>query len=249
MSGTLLRINRSEHFGSAISAALTTKYGAGVTVHYTDTTNIVFACSAVCDKVIMLRLQKESYSDSEWMDKIYAYFGDAWTSGTTITNPVQFCGNSAVTSNINMTSTFSEINLILESTFLIIEGVGTSKHLAIVGKLSNNKYAVLGLQHNAINVNSHGYLTDNITAEAEIITTNSIFYGSTDGDLVLFPFALFQGALMLKNGDGTPATITGLYNVASRIQGTSSSFYASQCDFYNATLNKQLQTALFVPLT
>lgn len=65
-----------------IADAIADYYGAGnYTIHYQTAEYLVFEIPAVCDKVIRIRIRSGADNGS-------IYWGDAWTSGTTITNEV-----------------------------------------------------------------------------------------------------------------------------------------------------------------
>ena len=66
-----------------IKNALLDYYGANVTIHADSTTQVIFSCAQVSDKVIKIT----GYAD------VRTYYGDAFSGGD-ITNPVEFGGST-----------------------------------------------------------------------------------------------------------------------------------------------------------
>jgi hypothetical protein len=120
-----------------INAALQDYYGAGVTIHSSSSTVLIFSCAAISDKVIKLTMTSS---------RLYAYYGDSYDSGAgDITNPVNFGG----TYN---SSSVSKAHVILGDTSLFINclwGTINSK-IVIVGQLSDGTFAVAGMAGNSI---------------------------------------------------------------------------------------------------
>ncbi|PKP53809.1 MAG: hypothetical protein CVT92_02435 [Bacteroidetes bacterium HGW-Bacteroidetes-1] len=112
-----------------IANAIADYYGAGnYTIHYTDATNVIFSVPAIFDKVMRIQLTDLN----SW---IYAYYGNAWTSGTTITNQVLF-SNGNLNAIINSNS-----YLILGDTFFQLFTGSNPFGTILYGKLTNNTFA------------------------------------------------------------------------------------------------------------
>jgi len=220
-----------------IKAALIAKYGGGnVTVHYETTAYLIFGCTDIADKVI-----KIYWASSQ----LRIYYGDAWTSGSTITNEVQFAGHNL--------GTTSEIHLVLGTNlfYLALLSSSINSMVAIIAKMSNNDYICIGLigtSTAAYNANSKGRNTTDAT-DLKFVTLNSKFTSST-GTLYK------QNVIIVKsdgsaevNGDGGLATIADLFNishsltVATLLKGTN--YLMSPCNLYMADCLTYLPTCLF----
>lgn len=112
-----------------IKNALVDYYGANVTIHSDSTTQIIFSCPQVSDKVIKLT----GFSD------IRAWFGDAFV-GTDITNSVEFGGSTT-------TGTTSIAHIVCGDSFIIINVLASTlnSRVLIFSQLTNNDFAVLGM--------------------------------------------------------------------------------------------------------
>ena len=134
-----------------IKNALINYYGAGVTVHTDSTTLLIFSCPAVSDKVIKFT----GYAD------LIAYYGDSYSGGD-ITNPMVFGGSSTAGAT-------GSAEMVCGDTFVILVALGIASlnhRLWIVGQLTNNQYALIGLigsSTSAYNVGAMGYLTASTT--------------------------------------------------------------------------------------
>lgn len=191
-----------------LKTALISKYGAGVTVHFQDTTNLVLSCSAISNKVL-----KFTYITS----RLLAYYGDAWTSGATITNPIQWGGYNS--------STTTYINLILGDNTLIIsfnQGTTINCGLFLIGKLTNDKYAVLGM----FGTSTFAYLTNclgrNITDTIDFHpVTFSGPFASSSGKLYKQPVILQRSDGKVEiNGDGSIASFRDVFNCSHALPNT-----------------------------
>jgi hypothetical protein len=109
-----------------VEAAIADYYGVGnYTIHYTDATNIIFSIPSIFDKVI--KMDFGSRYDLRF------YFGDAWTSGTTITNSVD------VMIDIYWQIVAQNMYLILDSKFIAFTTPIEAMLFAYYGKLSNEE--------------------------------------------------------------------------------------------------------------
>lgn len=241
-------------FGTDASTALTAKYGAGVTVYFADALNVVFSCSAVCDKVLKLSILDVYYDADDYYDALSCYYGDAWTSGDTITNPVRFSGDSlGVTSTINIMSRITTVDLVLGDYFIWLDSIGGNiKQASLIGALTNGKYICKGLNSRGVLTGLYltycnGVLTDG-TTNYSIISGDKAF--NDDGYFVTSPVWFYDADTfaILKNGDGTPATITGLYNVAYKTYIVNASFYCSNINYWDTFGSGVLATSLFCPI-
>lgn len=115
---------------SDVDTALQAYYGAGITIHSSSSTLLIFSCAAVSDKVIKL-----THSSSD----LFAFYGDAY-SAPDITNSVTWGGS-------NTAGTTSKIHLVLCPNTIVINPLVITQNmkLFIIGKLTNDAFAVAGM--------------------------------------------------------------------------------------------------------
>lgn len=215
-----------------IKSALQTQYGSGnVTIYYETSSYLIFFCSTIADKVI----------------KIYVsgtprfYYGDAYSSGTALTNEVAFAGYS---------TTATAIHLVLGDSFFYMCWLGSYSGIAVIGKLTNDSYICLGLNSaSATASNSKGRDTTN-SLDIVPITIGGGFVNSS-GKLYKQPviFVKADGSVE-EQTDGNIAGISGLYSISYYTGGGSvlvknDSYLISPCDLYMSDVKKYLQTGFF----
>jgi hypothetical protein len=208
MANVYTALSASDTCFAGLKTALQSKYGSvNVTVHYETTGALIFSCAAISNKVIKL------IKATTTAGTVAAYYGDAWTSGTTITNQVSIL---AAPSN----SYLSTIDLVLGDNFMLIVCVSTNasyNHMIIFGKLTNDSFVALGYGSNATGSPGVCYLTTGVTVEMIPFQR-----GFNDASSKLYKqpvmFVASTG-ILLVNGDGTAASFSGLYNV-SQMLGT-----------------------------
>lgn len=206
-------------------AALTDYYDTGVTVHYTSATTIVFSCAAISDKVIRLDLASGGFK---------YYYGDAWTSRTTITNSVTV---QSVSGTMNTNG-----YLVLGANFILFVDT-TTNHTAIllIAKASNGKFVFITTTSSvtATYISSRSsYITDTGTRVYFLNTVGlTCEFLHPDGYLPKFPIMLIDtNQHMLINNDGSVATIDGIYftaKLSSSIYNSSDVFVHITTHFYN----------------
>lgn len=181
-------------FVEDLVAALQNYYGAGVTIHYwSPSGHVVFNIPAISDKVF--RFSQPSQPDF--------YYGDVWTSGTTITNAVQFYKVNAWVADIGLI-------LILGDSFIFghMEYSGTA-YPFLLGKTTGGSFLVFSYA-------SYGDRSLNVTTGVNVkpVTFGNSFKDGTTGRLYKqqLYFAEFSGALLM-NGS-SPDTIPGLYAIS-----------------------------------
>lgn len=214
-----------------IKAALIDKYGAGVTINYESSTVLIFTCAALSDKVIKLESLGAAY---------YFHYGDAYSSGTTITNSVQFGGI--------YTGSVTAIHLVLGDDFLLFNSiVSDNSFLVLIGTLTNGKYICYGVVGNSSYTNYvKGYLTDGTA-----VTLHSLGSAFNNAGKLYKTNAMIIGTgnSILTNIDGTFATINGLYNISyssgvNNIVITANSIFTST-NLFLSSADRQLLTSLF----
>jgi hypothetical protein len=240
-------------FIDSIESALISKYGAGITIHYKDANNIIFSCPGVLDKVIRIFRNYVIYSaGSKEIDKLMCYYGDAWTSGTTITNAKQFSGDALSDGYYYGMSLITTADLVLGDDFIYISINSPVPQMAIMGKLTNGKFITIGFTSRTVvsganppapNVNSHGYMTDGTVGEVELVVMSNVC--NDNGKFVIMPLLFTLAGALILNADGTYATITGMYNAARKARAFALTFYCSGNNYYSATSNLQLTTSIF----
>lgn len=219
-----------------IKSALQTQYGGGnVTVHYETTAYLIFSCSAIADKVIKM----------EWAaGYLQSYYGDAWTSGSTITNQVQFAGF--------YTGTTSVIHLVLGDAFFFLNLLASTinSSIAIIAKMTNNNYVCLGL------IGYSGYATytkgRDTTAGADIFpVTLERGFTSATSKLYKQPLILVKtSGLVEEETDGDIAAIPGLYTASYSTGSVSTlikaaNYLLSTCNMFLSDGVTYLRTCIF----
>jgi hypothetical protein len=115
---------------SNVDAALQAYYGAGVTIHSSSATELIFSCAAASDKVIRLLLSSS---------QLLGYYGDAY-SAPNITNSVTFGGS-------NTTGSVTKIHLVLCTNTIVVNALAGTQNskVFVIGKLTNDAFAVAGM--------------------------------------------------------------------------------------------------------
>lgn len=177
--------------------------GLITTEHYRSATDLIIT-TPVCSKVIRIYISA-SY-------KILSmYYGDAWTSGTTITNSRQF---------VYTYETSSAIHIITDNDYFFIQTeTGTSAYYntGYVGKLTNGDKLCFGLS----SASGSSYYTNNriynVTTgeELSLITWASIPFSDAGKKLLVQPLLVYNisSKYIIKNGSA-PATVVGVKNVS-----------------------------------
>jgi len=188
----------------AIKAALMDKYGDGVTIHYDTTRYLVFSCAAISDKVIRL----ERYNDGRQMDMKY---GDAWDSGSTITNQVNiFYGIADESAPIAYDLVLGDAFMLFSAKASTSGGSVNYNGFFIVAKLTNDVYIASG------NMQGSGNGTTKITTgeTARLLVFQCSFtddYGFLYGQPVMF---MNNSGQLLLNEDSSIAYIEDLSNIS-----------------------------------
>jgi len=216
-------------------SALQDYYGAGVTICYSTSTVVVFFCGAISDKYIKIDFQSNCYG----------YYGDAWTSGATITNSVNF----AYAYNIS-SSSYSAYAILCPNSIMIKVNGSSYSFVFIIGHLSNGKHLAMCLSsYTSISYNQ-SWLTNG--TRVWIATMNGRFK-STSGMVVTLPIYMFDGkGVLLTNDDGTPAYIMDIYQSPSvSTVESSTNFYSvggGSIFLYGDLSPNSVTNALFIPL-
>ena len=118
-----------------LKAALINKYGSGgITVYYETASYLIVSVPAISDKVLKFA-----------QTRMALYYGDAWSSGSTITNAVLFSGYDSSGTNA------TELHLVLGDNLLLLCTLESSlvSRTNIIGKMTNNKYVCIGMIGNS----------------------------------------------------------------------------------------------------
>jgi hypothetical protein len=194
-----------------IDAALIDKYGTynvstnptGALIHYSAAAGMVFSCTRLSNKVIKVLWSASCLLHS---------YGDAWTSGTTITNEVVF-------NSTNTTGSSTEIHLVLgDYTYLValLQGTHISR-LSLVGKMTNDDYGVLGLDGSSSTTYNTGCIGRNTTDNTAMRPSCwEMPFTAADGKLYKQVPALYvHGGIGLElNSDGSFAFFQDVYNAS-----------------------------------
>lgn len=237
MVNTYHSINPTTNTMLAIKNALEVKYGAGVTIHFQDATNLIFTCAALSNKVQRLLYNAGS--------RIIFYYGDAWTSGTTITNQVKWAGYDA--------GACIFIDMVLGANLMMLcsnQGTSVLSTLFLIGKLTNDKFSFFS----ACGGNSAGYysvyLSKNTTDNIDLFPVCfSDAFASGLGKLFKQPLILQRsdGTVEL-NTDGTIASFKDVYNcshaLANNVDLVGPNYLMSSAGLYTGVAGKRLWTSM-----
>ncbi len=209
-----------------IGAALVTHFGAGnVTIHSSAASKLIFQAAAICNKPIRLTV-----SSSE----LLAYYGSAYNAGTDdIDNPIVFGGTY-------VSGTGSAYALLLtDHTMLLnwLTAIARSK-IILIGKLTNDAYAVLGCIGNPnYPTNAYGYLTATDSG-MWVYGPGDFETRTTAGKLVKQPLIVydFTAGIPLTAG-GEPAAFEGISVTSRRLGQTimhkGADYFISTSDMYD----------------
>lgn len=174
----------------------------GVDVKESSATILIFACAAISDKIIKL-----IYASSD----LLAFYGDAYSGSGVITNEVSFLGTTTAGS-------VTAIHMVCANNTLLINAVCTTinSRLLIIGKITNNAYAVIGLigsSNASYYSGTYGYLTADQTA-FRISGLASAF--AVGAKRLKMPFALITSAGAINTGSSL-VTFSDLYSVSNAL--------------------------------
>lgn len=236
-------------FGSDLANALTTKYGAGVTIHYSDDNQVIFSCPMVSNKVVRIFKEQLYYASNEYMDRLNCSYGDSYTSGTTMTSPVTFCGNTRSGSSIDAIAYIDYADVVLGDQFILICFPTARSQMCLIGKATNGMFFCIGWNAEAGSSSARALPTDGTKGEIEFPVQGFPYYDS--GNYIIAPVILTISGKVLKNVDDSFATIPGLYNVAHNLRVSTSAVYIAPPVWYNNANSysaSQFPTCLFMPL-
>lgn len=200
MANTYLSLTLGAAWNTDLQTAINNKYGAGnITWHYVSSTTIIFSCSILSTKVI--KLQRATTSSS-----IILSYGDAWTTGTTVTNEVII--------NKGGGTLLTALHIIFGDAFLCFFNAhsGTYPGSGFIGKLTSGEAIAFGTGISA----SYDGVGFNITTGAAIIPITFDKDFTTGTGLLYKQDMMFKttAGILLQNSDGTPAKLTGVENVS-----------------------------------
>ncbi len=147
-----------------IAAALTDKYGAGVTIHHSTTDGIIFSCAAISNKVIFIT----NYVH------LYTRYGDAFDGSTNVTNPIDFGGDNYYSIPTQKLLLLADNSLLMYNNKPADANAGK---LLIVSKLSNDNYIHLGAtSYGGYSGGCKGYITPG-NIDCNIVVPNGSILG------------------------------------------------------------------------
>lgn len=195
----------------------------GVDVKEYSSTLLIFTCTALSDKVIKL-----SYASSD----LIAYYGSAYEGSGVITGSVTFGGSTT-------SGTTAAIHMACADNTLLINAICATinSKLFVIGKLTSNAYAVLGLVGSAsgsYNAGAYGYLTADQTA-FRVFGVEGVF--AVGAKRLKMPLALVTAAGALNSGSAL-TTFSDLYSVSNALGQTVCSkgtgYFMTTSAMYNA---------------
>jgi len=228
------------YFLSDVATALTAKYSTALTIHYQTTDYLIFSCPAISSKVI-----KIYYT----IGKVGFYYGDAWTSGSTITNQVTFCLQTYSTYN------WTGAEVVLGDSFLLFNLVtattSVSSKLAIIALDTNGDSVVFGMNGGtSVSALYENDLCRNITdAKAIMLRTFDDAFLGADNKVYKFPLIITDSSgVLLLDGEDEPLSITDLYVASYKTSDLSyvigSNSLITTCHMHNENTSVRLGTGL-----
>lgn len=135
---------------------------------------------------------------------LYVYYGDAYTSGSTITNQTTFCFIDGATS-------IASINVIADTTFFVIVfcANGTGAGIAYVGALDNGDDIMLGGSSKSNADCSCFNVTDSTTLNM-ISFGGGVGFFDASNNIYSMPLMLCQSTGELEMNGTDPAEVVGL---------------------------------------
>ena len=219
-----------------IKNALLDYYGANVTIHADSSSQVIFSCAQVSDKVIKIT----GYSD------VRTYYGDAFSGGD-ITNPVEFGGSttSGSTSNVHM---------VCGDTFVLLNVLASSinSRLVIISQLTDNRFLVCGL----IGMSGSTYTTD---AGAYVTTDNAeVSLSGLDADCNIGTKAFLMKPIIIDglgsalSAGGAQVSFKNIYSISKKkgnaTVGKGPGYFLTTSGLYDKNPN-ELKCSLFVEVT
>jgi hypothetical protein len=177
-----------------ISAAIADYYGAGnYTIHYQDSANLIFSIPAISNKVIKITTAVPTF-----------YFGDAWTSGTTITNQVKVSSFS-----FDWSSYREGMCLVLSSNYFLL---CPTNGIVCYGILTNNAHVAFAAT--TLEAESTCYNLDDGTNIYPLTTSTSRTLShirtSDTGKILKHPLLFLDQYYNIIEESGSPVTIENL---------------------------------------
>jgi len=224
-----------------IKNALEERYGEDLVVHYFEGEYLIFSCVAIADKVIKIARLNDN--------RLLAFFyGDAWDSGSTITNQLAFAGPQG-----DDDGRPENIVLLLGDSFMLLQynkPVNASyTSLILIGQLTNGTYIVCG---NCLN-SGYGLCLNTTTVKPLSLLVFNQNFGITNGERALQDVYFCVSNFRLEeNEDGSLATIPGIKNISLSL--SPDKFYVDVLKFisgsgYYSNSKASLPTSLYVALT
>lgn len=179
--------------------ALIDKYGSsGVIIHYENQNYFIFSCPSINEKIIKL------YTSG--VSSVNLYYGNSYTSGSSIANESQF---------FYTISTGQQIHVVFGDSFMLmnIESNSNNGHVSLIAKTKSGKSICYG----AIGTSNSGYVANVSTMNVsenrgiKILSFANNLYSSANVPYVI-PVILFYSDtnIPLKQSDGSFDTIDGL---------------------------------------
>lgn len=185
-----------------IASAIADYYGVGnYTIHYQTTTDLIFEVPSVFNKVIRMGSRGT------------LYYGDAWTSGTTITNQQTVCSDAS--SNV--------LNYLILSTYAIkyfIAAVNATYQ--IIGSLNNDEYVCIAFCSDS-HLDQNMYpkrISDNTILTLYVLCSTRLDLKTSENKILKYPLYFTDAdGYIISDTNGNPAYLrdTMLCGITSNI--------------------------------
>ena len=217
-----------------IKNALLDYYGSNVTIHADSSSQVIFSCAQVSDKVIKIT----GYAD------VRTYYGDAF-SGSDITNPVEFGGSTTIGAT-------SAAHMVCGDTFILLNVLASSinSRLMIISQLTDNRFMVCGFTGHSSNASdTGGYVTtDNVEVSLSGLDADCNIGTKA---LLMKPIIIDVLGVSLSVG-GIPVSFKDIYSVSKKkgnaTVGKGPGYFLTTSGLYDKNSNI-LTCSLFVEVT
>lgn len=195
-----------------LASVLSTHYGAGVTIHMSSASNLIFSCPAISNRVIKL-----ARIHSTWLTYCY-YVGTGFEGSATIPNQKPFSGQTDYSSS----NTNGGFEVIAGDSWLVITHPNNvyGVFVSIIGKLTNGEYMVYGGASSSSTSNSYSPVSTPIITGAVSDTSVRIVgfdsaFTTPDNKIYKMPLVASDSSdKALLNADGSLATFRNMCSVS-----------------------------------
>lgn len=225
-----------------IEAALNAK-GLITATLYKASGYLIFT-TPLTDKVVKIRITSN-------MQDFFIYFGDAWVSGSTITNQIQF-------GVLDVTNPVTALDVIVDANYFIIVWQVNSYYAGVcyIGALDNGDVLVFSM--NSSSAAAHNSMTQavNITTGSNLypISFNNTGFKDPAGNIFTMPLMWADSANNLQmNGNNPSGTlgvkVSSVTNISGANVGTGVGYFLMPSTMYMTSSLIIVRSSLLIEYT